>query len=98
MSKKKKEKEYIEVNESRAMVYLPDDAYEIYIEASFVIDGKIRNAYKTLSRSEIEKAFRDAEENYIEDDDRFVLTEKGKELLGLLGQIEEAFGLEEDLS
>ena len=79
--KKKKDKKYIEVTASRAIIYLPDDAYEVRIEASIVIDGKVRNAHTILSRSEIEKAFKDADENYIEYDDRFILTEKSLELL-----------------
>lgn len=89
MSKKKKKKKYIEPDESRAMVFLPDNAYKIRIEASIVIDDEIVVAYKELDRSEIEKAFRDAEENYTEDDDKFVITEKGIEYLN---QIQE--GLE----
>lgn len=81
MSKKKKKKKYIEADESRAMVFLPDNAYKIRIEASLVVDDEIIVAYKELDRSEIEKTFRDAEENYMEDDDKFVLTEKGIEYL-----------------
>ena len=69
---------YIEVEEARAMVYLPVDAYEVRIEVSIVQDGKLQNALKILKRSDLERAFKDAEENYIDDEDRFVLTEKGR--------------------
>ena len=70
---------YIEVEQARAMVYLPVDAYEVRIEVSIVQDGKLQNAFITLGRSELERAFKDAEENYIDDEDRFVLTKKGRE-------------------
>lgn len=59
------------------MIYLPSDALKVDIVASIYYDDKITEVVKTLSRDEIKAAIEDAEMNYMEDEDMFVLTEKG---------------------
>lgn len=72
-----KEKE-LYLSECRAMVYLPTDAIEIQITATLYQNGEIVECSKTLSNKDIQKAFRDAEINYCEDTDTFVITDKGR--------------------
>lgn len=74
----------MELTELRAMVYLPENSVEVEINATIYNDGKLVKVGKTLKMSEIQLAFRDAEENYISDDDKFVVTEKGLEWLNEL--------------
>ena len=60
---------------------LPEDAIKIVITAT-VYDGEYtQKASKILNNREIQKAFNDAERNYIEDDDKFCLTDKGRKYL-----------------
>lgn len=63
------------------MIYLPSDALKVDIVASIYYDNEITEVVKTLSRDEIKAAIEDAEMNYMEDEDMFVLTEKGLDLL-----------------
>ena len=74
----------IELSEARAMVYIPENAIEIEINATIYEDGKLVKVGKTMGLKEIQKAFKDAEDNYSEDSDEFVITEKGKEYLNSL--------------
>ena len=71
----------MELTELRAMVYLPENSVEVEITATIYENGELVKVGKTLRLSEIQAAFRDAEENYIEDDDMFQITEKGREWL-----------------
>ena len=71
----------IELSEKRAMVYLPENAVDITITCKVYENGELIEVNKQLKLSDIRAAFEDAEYNYIEDDDKFVITEKGKEWL-----------------
>lgn len=62
----------------RAMIYLPKNSVKITITAIIYENDELVSVSCDLDLSEIRKAFADAEENYIEDEDIFVLTEKGK--------------------
>lgn len=74
--------EAIEIQEERAMVYLPKDAVEVSIGAKVYIGGgALVSIEKKMDMHEIREAFRKAEEGYIDEDDRFELTEKGKKFL-----------------
>lgn len=74
-------KNEIELQEVRAMIYLPEHTLEMTLECK-VWDGKdVVRVSRKLTMDDIKKAVQDAAENYIEDDDRFVLTEKGKRYL-----------------
>ena len=74
----------IELNEKRAMIYLPENAVDITINCKVYEDGNIVEVSKQLKLSEIQSAFMDAEQNYIEDDDVFVLTDSEKQRLARL--------------
>lgn len=74
------EKEVV-LNEHRAMVYLPEDAVEVRFEAKVYHDGELITAQKILTMGDLREAFRKADEGYIDDDDVFVITEKGKKWL-----------------
>lgn len=69
--------EEMELKESRAMVYLPENAVEVEIKATIFSNGELVKVGKIMALKEIQESFRDAEENYIGPDDKFVLTEKG---------------------
>ena len=70
----------IEVYEERAIVYLPRDAIEVTIGAKLYLGkDKITDVEKRMDMHEIREAFRKAEEGYIDKDDQFVLTEKGRQ-------------------
>lgn len=73
--------EEIEFIENRAMIPIPENAVEIEICAKVYHDGEIIKAYKTLSFSEVQTAVRKAAEGYIDEDDRFFITDKGREYL-----------------
>lgn len=67
----------IELQEHRAMVYLPEHSVSVCINATVYEDGEIHKVSKTMTMDEIRDAFRRADDGYIDDDDRFYLTEKG---------------------
>lgn len=71
----------IELSQQRAMIYLPENAVEVTIICKVYEDGELIEVSNQLRLSEIRSAFEDAEDNYIADDDKFVITEKGKEWL-----------------
>ena len=70
----------IELSEKRAMVYLPENAVEININAKVYDNKELIDVLRTLNMQDIKRAFDLAEENYIEDDDVFELTDCGKEI------------------
>ena len=74
----KKDTEMIELMEHRAMLCLPEDSVEVTINAKVYTNGEIVNVSKTYGMQDIREAFRKADDGYIDDDDTFVLTEKGK--------------------
>ena len=80
------DKEYIELEAVRAMIYIPENTIELEINATIYADGKIRKVGSKLNLQECRDAIRDAEMNYIEDDDLFGLTEKGRKYLEALNK------------
>ena len=82
------EEKMIKVEEERAMVYIPRDAIEIEISAKLYLGGdSFKDVKKTMNMHEIREAIRKAEEGYIDEDDVFELTDKGRAYLD--GLIEE---------
>lgn len=73
--------EEIELMQHRAMVEMPEDAVEVTLSAKVYHNGELINVERVLSMSDIRTAFRKADDGYIDDDDRFVLTEKGMQWL-----------------
>jgi len=68
----------VEIMEHRAMLCLPENAVEVEINAKVFENGELMNVSKKLSMQDLREAFRKADDGYIDDDDVFVLTEKGK--------------------
>lgn len=73
--------ETVELKEHRAMVCLPDSAVEATINAKVYHDGKLINVEKKMSMEDLREAFRKADDGYIDDEDRFVLTDEGRAYL-----------------
>lgn len=69
--------EEVNLTEHRAMVYLPENSVEVEINCKVFNDGELLNVRKVLKMSNIRDAFQKADDGYIDDEDRFVLTEKG---------------------
>lgn len=69
----------IMVDESRAMIYIPDNSVEADLSFKVFVDGEIKSVCKKMNMKELQEAITDAENNYIEDDDKFVLTDKGRQ-------------------
>ena len=72
------EEDTVELMEHRAMICLPEDSVEVEINAKVFHDGEIVSVTKKMTMSDLRTAFKKADDGYIDDDDRFVLTEKGK--------------------
>lgn len=68
----------IELEEERAIIWLPGAALHVKLVVDVYVDGAIEKVSRELNFEEIRKAFRDAED-YIGDEDTFVITEKGRE-------------------
>ena len=70
-----KEPEHVQLTEQRAMVMLPKDAVEIELIANIYENGSISRVSKVITNEEIQKAFRDADRNYVDDEDVFVFAD-----------------------
>ena len=71
------DKEEIELVSHRAMLEMPNNAVEAKMLIKVFQDGELIEVSKTLDMDEIREAFRKADDGYVDDDDRFVITEKG---------------------
>lgn len=69
--------EYIELKEHRAVLYLPENAVEVTMTAKVYVDGGLQTVSMTYDIAQIREMFRRADDGYIDDDDRFTITEKG---------------------
>lgn len=70
----------IDISQDRAMLYIPHNALEGTPTFKIYLDGEIKTVRTTLTQDELMEAVQKAEEGYIDPDDRFVLTEYGREL------------------
>ena len=73
----KEENNNMELEEVRAMIYIPKKAVEIVLSAKVYMNGELQKVEKTIDMDEIREAIRDAEENYIGPNDMFQVTEEG---------------------
>jgi len=71
------EQEYIELINHRAMIEIPENSVEVRMIVKVYVDGEIETVSSTLNQEMIREAFRKADDGYIDEDDRFVLTENG---------------------
>ncbi len=72
-------KDEIEISEDRAMLYIPHNALEGELTFKIYLDGEIRTVMKKLDQDELREAVRKAENGYIDEDDRFCLTDFGRQ-------------------
>ena len=72
---------YVELQTHRAMIYLPENSVEVTITAKVFHDGEIVNVSNKYDMEQIRDAFRKADDGYIDDEDKFVLTDEGKAYL-----------------
>lgn len=73
--------ETIELLNHRAMVELPEHAVEVQMDIKVFENGELFSVVRSMDMEEIRTAFRKADDGYIDDDDRFVLTDKGRAYL-----------------
>ena len=64
--------------EKRAMIYIPENSVSVEISAIVYNNDGLVRVGKTMTMKEIQESFKDADDNYSEDDVKFVLTEKGE--------------------
>ena len=64
-----------------AVIELPSNAIEADLNIKVYQDGEVMTVNKLLKLSDIREAFRKAKDGYIDEDDKFVLTEKGYDYL-----------------
>ena len=67
-------------DDALALIYLPEDAVYALIECQCIhkLDGTPLTVTRSLSMVDIRKAFQFADDGYIDEDDKFVITEQGK--------------------
>jgi len=70
----------IELMESKALVRIPENTIQLDLNATVWHDGKAIAVHKTLDMKQVRQAFEDGED-YIDDEDTFVITDKGREFL-----------------
>ena len=73
--------EIVELMEHRAIVDIPEDTVELTLNCKVFHDGEVINVQKVMKLSDIRESFRKADDGYIDNDDIFVITEKGKQWL-----------------
>lgn len=78
----------IELESAWAVIDLPENAVKVKLEVDIYLDGRITTVGRTLEMQDLKKAFRRGED-YIDDEDRFVLTEKGKKFFEELEKAKE---------
>lgn len=75
------DKDMIEVPTHRAMIEFPENAVEIEVKAKIYSEGELINVSKTYNLNDIREMFQKADDGYIDDNDRFMITDKGLEWL-----------------
>ena len=67
----------IDLEVHRAIIELPENTVALTIAAKVYMDGEIKEVLKDYSISDIREMFRKADDGYIDENDRFMITEKG---------------------
>ena len=78
---KTEQKAEIELQSHFAVVELPDNTVEFELRCKVYENGKLIKVSRMFDIAAVREAFRKAEDGYIDDDDRFVLTDKGEQFL-----------------
>ena len=69
----------VELISTKIMMQIPENAIEVNVSCKVYLDGEIKEVWQTLSLAEIRERMQDAEENYIDPDAKYRLTDKGIE-------------------
>ena len=77
MNKGRIDSNEVELTEHRAIICLPEDSVAVTLHAKVFYEGELIEVSKDYNMREIREMFRKADEGYIDDEDTFVLTEKG---------------------
>lgn len=80
--------EEIELTNERAILEIPENCVELTLNCTVFLDGKLQVVQRIMTMKEIQEAVRKADEGYIDEDDRFILTEKGKSLANWIDEQE----------
>lgn len=80
--------EEIKLTNERAILDIPENCVELTLVCKVYLDGKLQSVQRTLVMKEIQEAVRKADEGYIDEDDRFCLTEKGLDFANWLDEQE----------
>ena len=85
MEKKKRNLQRVErvvdLETRRAIIELPTNAVEVEITAKIYKDGRITEVKQRMDMDDIHMVCKMADEGYIDDDDKFSLTELGLQTL-----------------
>ena len=61
----------------RAMIEIPENTVALVLNAKVFHNGELIDVERVFSLAEIREMFRKADDGYIDDDDRFMITDKG---------------------
>lgn len=68
----------VELTSVRAMIYVPENAVEALMTFTVYENGKLNKVEQKMDMHELQEAICKADEGYIDEDDRFVLTDEGR--------------------
>jgi len=72
---------YVELMEHRAIIGLPENSVKVQVIATVFEDGDLQDVSMVYDLNDIREMFRKADEGYIDENDRFVLTDDGRAYL-----------------
>ena len=72
------ENKVIELTSVRAMIYVPENAVDGELTFTIYQNGELQKVSQTMDMNELREAIRKAEDGYIDEDDRFTLTDEGR--------------------
>lgn len=81
------DKKMIELESEFAVIDLPKNTVSAELIIEVLHDGKNISVKRTMDYLDIQDAFKNARDGYIDDDDTFQITEEGIEYLKRLGVI-----------
>ena len=74
----------IELLQHRAIIEIPEDTVELTLKCKIFHDGELFAVERIMPMSEVRLACQKADDGYIDDEDTFTLTEKGRKYLEIL--------------
>lgn len=78
------ENEYVELNERNIVIRVPENTVKITLKCRVYHENELIDAMRELEMSEVQDAFRLADEYYDDPDVRYAITDKGMEYLDKL--------------